>query len=196
MLHQFILPHQLRSRLLWELVHDHAFSCQATFKIPFSHHRSWILRSLTLLQVLSVSLRVPPSLNKSSLRPWALVQIDGVQLVFSNSFTMLTASMVPSCHLFCWRQTVWREASLFLYFLQTMRCRKSRNLLPDDNSLSATVAAHWNDDWTGKDFTFLFLSLVTIDALQEKTCTDKETRYLKIFFALSQSEKQQRAKLK
>jgi hypothetical protein len=44
--------------------------------------------------------------------------------------------------------------------------------------------------------TFLFLSLVTIDALPEKTCTDKETIYLKIFFALSQPEKQQRVKLK
>ncbi len=71
-----------------------------------------------------------------------------------------------------------------------MRCKKSRNLLPDDNSLSATVAAHWNDNWTQKDLTFLFLSLVTIDALPEKTCTDKETIYLKIFFALSQPEKQ------
>lgn len=34
-LHQFIIPHQLRSRLLGELVHKHAFSCQVTFKIPF-----------------------------------------------------------------------------------------------------------------------------------------------------------------
>ncbi len=106
-------------------------------------------------------------------------------------------SMEPSHHLFCWREIVQRGASLFLYFfLETMRCKKSRNLLPDHNSLSATVAAHLNDDWTGKDLTFLFLSLVTIDALPEKTCTDKETIYLKIFFALSQPEKQQRAKLK
>jgi hypothetical protein len=47
-----------------------------------------------------------------------------------------------------------------------------------------------------KDFTFLLLSLVTIDALQDKTCTDKETMYLKIVFSLSQPEKQQRVKLK
>ncbi len=89
--HQFIIPHQLRSRLLWELVHNHAFGFQATFKIPFWHHRSWILRSLTPVAGAASIIESPPLIKQIFLKTMASGTDWWFRLVFSNSFTMHTA---------------------------------------------------------------------------------------------------------
>ncbi len=148
-----------------------------------------------MLQVLPVSSRVPPSSNKSSLRPWPMVQIDGSSLSsqIHSLCTLPKHGGLPSA-LLLKRNCVERGLAFSVLI--------GNNALQEVQKLSTwwqftlchcCCSLKW---WLNKDFTFLLLSLVTIDALQDKTCTDKETMYLKIVFSLSQPEKQQRVKLK
>ncbi len=189
-LHQFFIPHQLRCWLLGELVHNHAFSSQATFKIPFWHHRyCWILRSLTPVAGAASIIEFPP-IKQIFLKTMTSGTDWWFWLVFSNSFTMHTAQ--AWCHpiisfaeeklcgdrprFFCtyWKQCAARSPET--YYLMTIH---SLPLL----LLTEMIIEH-RRTWPSS---FSHLSPLM---LSQRKPVQKETIYLKIFFALSQPEKQ------